>query len=625
MQKVKIEEKYKSLSDVAHILLRPGTYVGSTVLSEPVEEYVYDAEGGRFVARQVRYVPAFLKLFDEIFSNSIDESRRNRSLDMIKVTVDRKTGTISVYDNGGIPVEMHKGVGMYVPTMLFSKLRTGSNFDDAEKREGVGTNGFGATLTNIFSKRFTVKTCDKKRSFEQTFEDNMSRSGEPSVKINVRKSGYTEITYDTDFARFGMEGIDDDHYLMMEKRVMDAAAANPSVKFHLNGREIHFDSFADYCSLYTEGVIYEKGEQWEVAFAHSDTFRHVSIVNSAVTRDGGTHVNYIASQVTAYLQERIKKKYKVDVRPTDIRSHLFVFINCTVYNPAYSSQTKEKLITDVRKYGTSHTVGEKTLKAVFDSEITQCVLDWASRKSEADEKAAVRSAARKMKDVKIDKLVDAKGRDRKRCTLMLCEGDSPMAGFRRFRNPETQGAFPLRGKSLNVRNLTQKKTMDNQELCSIMSILGLSFDRPPFVYDASGRVIKENLRYGEIHIYSDADVDGISCAALLVNFFEKWFPELIKEHRVARCETPMIVATNKKTRKAENIYYESEWREWRKKHTVGDWEIDYKKGLAALTMEQYEEIIRNPRLYYYDLTDKSREKLEIWFGDDTESRKALLG
>ena len=242
-----IEEKYKSLTETEHVLLRPGTYVGSTVLTEPVVEWVYDGKG-KFEERTVRYVPALLKLFDEIFSNSVDESKRNPKLNTINITVDTKKNIISVYDNGGIPVEMHKTEKMYVPTLIFSKLRAGSNFDDTEKRDWVGTNGLGATLTNIFSTKFTVKTADGKKEFVQVFEKNMSKQSTPKIKAGSKK--FTEITFEPDLGRFGINSIDEDHLLMMQKRVIDAAATNPNLKIKFNGKLFSFKSFEAYCGMY---------------------------------------------------------------------------------------------------------------------------------------------------------------------------------------------------------------------------------------------------------------------------------------------------------------------------------------------------------------------------------------
>lgn len=622
MKELTIEQKYKSLSEVEHVLLRPGTYVGSTVLCEPTTEWVFDEESNKFVEKDVKYVPALLKLFDEIFSNSIDESKRNKKLDTIKVDIDQEKGIISVYDNGGIPVVVHKLTNMYVCELIFGTLRSGSNFNDDEQRDWVGTNGLGSTLTNIFSKKFVVKSADGKNEFLQTYENNMSKKSKPKIKPSTKK--FTEITFEPDLERFGIKKIDKDHYDMFVKRVITAAATSPNLKIYINGTRLQFKTFESYCKMFSDDVIFEKGRGWEIGFSSSSSFRHMSIVNSAETKDGGTHVNYITDQVVNYLRERIKKKHKIDLKPGDIKNHLFVFISCSVNNPAYSSQTKEKLITDPRNFGTSHTITEKTLKAIFNSEITQNILDWVSKKTEADERAAVRNANKQLAKVKINKLVDAKGKDRSKCTLMLCEGDSPMAGFRKYRDPETQGAFPLRGKSLNVREVSESKAIQNQEIKNIVGALGLQFGKSPFVYDKNGKLVEDNLRYGKVLIYSDADVDGIACASLLVNLFERWWPELFKEHRIARCETPVIIAQHKKSKKKLNFYYDDEWVEWQNKNNVNDYDIDYKKGLAALSDEEYSDIIKNPRLYYYELTDKSNEKLNVWFGNESTLRKDEL-
>lgn len=622
MKEKSIEEKYKSLSETEHVLLRPGTYVGSTVLCEPVKEWVFDKDEQKFVEKDIQYVPALLKIFDEIFSNSIDESKRNKNLDTIKVNINTDKNVITIFDNGGIPVVVHKETNMYVPEMIFSKLRTGSNFDDNEQRDWVGTNGLGSTLTNIFSKKFTVKTADGKNEFIQVFEDNMSKKSKPKVKPSSKN--FTEISFEPDLSRFGIEKIDESHLAMIVKRIMTAAAANGNLKIFFNKEKLSFKTFESYCRRFSDNIIFEKGKNWEVGFSSASSFKHISIVNSAETKDGGTHVSYITEQVVNYLREKIKKKYKVDLKPGDIRNHLWVFISCSIQNPAYSSQTKEKLITDVKNFGSSHIVSEKTLRAIFNSEIVSCILDWVTRKNEADERAAVRNANKQLAKVKISKLVEAKGKDRRNCVLMLCEGDSPMAGFRKYRNPETQGAFPLRGKSLNVREVTPSKAIQNQEIKNIVGALGLQFGKSPFVYDKQGNLIEDNLRYGEIHIYSDADIDGISCASLLINIFERWWPELFKEHRVARCETPVIIVTNKKTGKTLDFYYDDEWDEWQNNNDTGQWNIEYKKGLAALSDSDYAKIIRNPRLYYYELTDESHEKLNIWFGSDSTLRKDAL-
>jgi len=419
---INIEKKYQKLTDTEHVLLRPGMYVGS--IKPHTEEVFLPMKGkDQFQLTEVTYNPGFLKLFDEIVSNSVDEHKRSPKLDKVKVDIDMSTGLISIWDNGGIPVEIHKEYDEWVPEMIFSNLKAGSNFDDTEDRVVVGTNGVGSTLTNIFSKEFIIETCDGKKQFAQAFKNNMSERTE--AKITNKKTAYTKITYLTDFERFGLKGIDKNHYLMITKRLIDIAACNPTLKIFLNDKPIEFRTFKDYASRYVTPVFYDQSEHWKIGIGHSTTgFKAISFVNSVETKDGGTHVNNIDWQITSYLREKIKSKYRVDVKPSELRQHLYLFINCTVINPSFSSQTKEKLITHPKDFGTSHVLSEKVLKEILNSEIIQSVLDWIQRKDEADERAKLRKLNKGLDKTKVLKLIDAKKRgDREKCTLAIFEGD----------------------------------------------------------------------------------------------------------------------------------------------------------------------------------------------------------
>lgn len=622
--KKNVEQTYKILSDIEHTLLRPSSFLGSVTV-EKCNKYVLDKN--KFVVKEVCYNPGFHKLFDEIISNSVDESKRPKTkLNTIKVDIDKKNGIITVYDNGGIPVEIHKETKLYIPDMVFGNLRSSSNYNDDEDRNWVGVNGLGSKITNIFSTKFNVITADGKNKFSMTWTNNMKKHTTPVIEKT--KLHFTKITYTPELSRFNMDTISDDDIKLMEKRVYEIAGCNPNLNIYFQEKKISIKSFQDYCKMYIDDnvFIYEENKNWQigVSFSLTGNLQQVSYVNSVYTYDGGSHCDYILNQISSFLREKISKKNKFDILPGQIKNHLFLFVNSTIIRPSFSSQTKEKLITNQKDFGTEIKLSDKFLNSVYKSEITQQILDWVERKNEADEKAAVRNANKSIEKIKVSKLIDAKGKNRKNCTLMLCEGDSPIAGFRKYRNPETQGGFPLRGKSLNVRELSESKAIQNQEIQSIMSAMGLQFGKSPFTYDKNGKLVGENLRYGKILIFSDADVDGIACASLLVNFFEKWWPALFKEHRVARCETPVIIAKHKKSGKKMYFYYDDEWNEWQRKNNVLQYDISYKKGLASLDDLEYEEIIKNPRLYYYELTDKSRERLEVWFGSDSTKRKDAI-
>ena len=606
-----VEQKYRKLTDIEHVLLRPGMYIGSVKQHEG-EIYLLN-ESRNFETQKVSYNPAFLKIFDEIISNSVDEHKRNPKLNQIEVKVDREGGTISITDNGGIPVQKHKEYDEWIPELIFSNLKTGSNFDDSEDRTVAGTNGVGATLTNIFSNHFRVSTCDGSKEYVQDFYDNMHRRNEP--KVSNKKRGYTEIFYSPDFSRFsGMDGIDEISYQLMRKRACDIAACNNKLKITFDGEVFQFKSFKEYSEMYVSEIFYEESENWKIGVGHSGQgFQSVSFVNSVETKDGGTHVEYIFWQICNSLREKIKKKYKVEVKPSEIKNHMFLFIDSTVINSSFSSQTKEKLITEYKEFGTEHAVTEVLVKKVFTSEVVKSLLDWIEQKQLAEERKQLRALNKNLDKAKIIKLIDAKSKDREKCTLSIFEGDSASSAFRQYRNPQYQGAFPLRGKFINVMEVPNTKVIQNQEVKNLLASIGLKMGESP-----------KDLRYGKILIYTDQDHDGMSIAGLLMNFFAKYWPELFEEERICKVETPLLVAKNKK--ETFSFYTQEEFDTWSKKTNTNSWDIEYKKGLASLENDEYEEIIRNPRYFVVEKGKNFKGVFSTWFGGDSQPRKyKILG
>jgi DNA topoisomerase-2 len=605
-----VEQKYRKLSDIEHVLLRPGMYCGSI---KPREDSVYLLnEEGRFTLRNVTYNPAFLKIFDEIVSNAVDEHRRNPKLNEVRVTVDSAVGSVKVWDNGGIPVVMHTEHNEWIPEMIFSNLKAGSNFNDDEERLVAGTNGVGSTLTNIFSKKFRIRTADKKNAFQQTFSGNM-RERTPA-KVLPWKEGFTEIYFEPDLERFGMSAIDPDHVDMMRKRCIDLAACNPKLKVYFNDVEYKYPTFHDYCGLYYDNVIYEEADRWKIGIGPSSgSFTQVSFVNSVETRDGGAHVDYVMSQIVEWIRERIKKKHKVDLRPAELKNHFFLFVQSDIVNPAFSSQTKEKMITEPREFGSKFEISEKTLKAILASEVVQRILDWAQQKALADERKQLRELNKNLAKGKVLKLIDAKTRNfRGQCTLALFEGDSASSAFRKYRNPNYQGAFPLRGKFVNVSEMPATKVIQNQEVKDLLAAMGLKLGEPP-----------KDLRYGKILIYSDADPDGDSIAGLLINFFGRYWPEMIDQGQICRVMTPLVVA--KKGSDVLSFYSASEFEVWQgKQKDIKKWDISYKKGLAALEDGEYKEIIQNPKMFSVTSGGELKSTLDAWFASDVAIRKQKI-
>ena len=338
-KRMSVERIYQKKTQLEHILLRPDTYIGSVQkVTEPMwvwdEKKVEASEngspvkagtGGQIVKKEITYVPGFYKIFDEILVNACDNKQRDSKMDTIKIEIKPEENIISVWNNGkGIPVVMHKEEKMYVPTMIFGHLLTGSNFNDEEAKVTGGRNGFGAKLCNVFSTKFTVETLDKshKKSFKQSWGSNMSKASEPKLKDIEKGSAeeFTKITFSPDLAKFGLEKIDDDHFALLSRRAYDAAAATRGVKVFLNGKKIAVKGFKDYVDLFIKGKedeggaplkqVYENcNERWEVAVAVSDNgFQQMSFVNSIATTKGGRHVDHVADMVVKSIIETIKKK-----------------------------------------------------------------------------------------------------------------------------------------------------------------------------------------------------------------------------------------------------------------------------------------------------------------------------
>jgi DNA topoisomerase-2 len=235
---------HQVLSERDHIRARPGMWVGDISLNKRLE-WIYNLETKRMEKRNIEYIPALVKCFSEILDNSIDESRRHPdTLTMIKVNFE-DDGSIIVLDNGkGIPVEKYENamvvgdvidsklVGKYVPEVVFTNLRAGSNFDDTQDQQLIGTHGVGSSCVVVLSSEFKIETCDGKNSFTQTYLDGMAVIKKPVVKEDEKNR--TKITFTPDYKFFNQNGLSADNKLRMIKKIVDAAANNLSVKFYVS-------------------------------------------------------------------------------------------------------------------------------------------------------------------------------------------------------------------------------------------------------------------------------------------------------------------------------------------------------------------------------------------------------
>lgn len=394
--KGQIEQMYQKKSQLEHILLRPDTYIGSV---ERISDNMWvcektEVEGAeptfKMVQREISYVPGLYKIFDEILVNAAgeililslnlngnftnvfsiqDNKQRDPKMSSIRIEINQEENKIEICNNGqGIPVVMHKEEKMYVPTMIFGHLLTSSNYNDEEEKVTGGRNGYGAKLCNIFSEKFIVETSSReyKKKFRQTWMENMAKTSEPKIEA-CGKEDFTKVTFWPDLKKFKMEKLEDDIVSLMRRRAYDVAASTRGVSVFLNGNKLPIKNFKDYIDLYLRDtrddsgtplkICYENtSERWEVAVTLSDKgFQQVSFVNSIATTKGGRHVDYVSDMIVKQVMEVLKKKNKggVNIKPFQVKNHMWVFVNCLIVNPTFDSQTKENMTLQTKNFGVS--------------------------------------------------------------------------------------------------------------------------------------------------------------------------------------------------------------------------------------------------------------------------------
>ena len=618
-------ETYQKLTQLEHIIKRPDTYIGSVEKTEQ-KMWVFNKETSLMDFRNITFVPGLFKIFDEILVNAADNKQRDGSMTYVKINIDRAAGEVSVENNGkGIPIVIHEKEKIYIPELIFGHLLAGSNFDDDEKKTVGGRNGYGAKLCNVFSTEFNLECQDSGhgKRYKQTWTNNMQKMGK--AKITSSKSAdFTRITFKPDFDRFNMpDGIDDDLEALLYRRVYDMAGTVRGIKVHLNGQQIKINNFKAYCDMYAKSIAKDRSDEeggaptctveidkdkghprWEVGFAVSDgTFQQVSFVNSIATTTGGTHVNYIADQITGSLLKALDKKKKGhSLKQNHLRNHIFVFVNCFINNPAFTSQTKEQMTTKVSQFGSKCVLGDDFLKKIAKSDAIQNIMDFAEKKAD---KMLSKSDGSKRSRVSNAKLVEANLAGTRRgheCTLILTEGDSAKGlavSGRAILDPDKIGVFPLRGKLLNVRDASIDQITKNQEIQNIKQFLGLKHKQ---VYTDT-----KSLRYGHLMIMADQDHDGSHIKGLLINFLQVQFPSLLKiPDFFQEFITPIVKIWQgpnpKKPTKQKTFFTQPQYEEWKQAHgnELSRWQSKYFKGLGTSTTE-------DAQVYFTNLDDHLKE------------------
>jgi|AntAceMinimDraft_6_1070360.scaffolds.fasta_scaffold01457_2 DNA topoisomerase-2 len=625
-----LANQYQKKTDKEHILDNPDTYIGSI---ENVNGPMYVYEDGHIVNKNIDYNPGLFKLFDEGIVNCRDHVVRmlqkkehddtTQLVNMIDIQI--QDNMITLMNNGnGIDIEKHPTYDIWIPELIFGHLRTSTNYNKDEEKITGGKNGFGFKLVLIWSTYGMIETIDytRKLKYTQEFETNLDVVHKPSI-TKCSKKPYTLVKFKPDYKRLGLNELSKDMIALFQRRVYDIAGiTTKDVKVKLNGEALDVKNFNHYVDLYNDcDKISEQHERWSYSICLSEEFKQVSFVNGIFTSKGGKHVDYIVQQIVKKMIVYIEKKKKVDVKPSIIKEQLHIFLNCTIVNPSFDSQTKDYLNTPPSKFGSSCVVSDKFIEKLAKQGIMENSCELSHIKEKNNSK---KTDGNKNKTIRgIPKLVDANyagTKDSKLCTLILCEGDSAKAGILSGLTPSDRdiiGVYPMKGKLLNVRGETTKKINENKEIIEIKKIMGLESNK---TYKNT-----DELRYNKILFMTDQDLDGSHIKGLCINLFECLWPSLMNiEGFLGFMNTPILKAT--KSGKMIHFYNEQEYELWKSEHQdAKGWSIKYYKGLGTSTGKEFKEYFKDKKTMDIRLGDKDIDTIDMVFNKKkSDCRKEWL-
>jgi topoisomerase-4 subunit B len=590
------EDSIRSLDWKEHIRLRPGMYIGKLGDGSAYDDGIY-------------------VLLKEVMDNSIDEfvMGAGRTID-ITVTENK----VSVRDYGrGIPI------GSVVDVV--SKINTGGKYDSKAFQKSVGLNGVGTKAVNALSTNFTVQSYREGKTRIATFSKGELQTDEQ--KDTTQRNG-TSVTFYPDDSIFK-------HYKyrieFVENMIWNYVFLNSGLTINFNGQKfVSENGLKDLLerNVDTEGmrypIIHLRGEDIEIAMTHGQQYGedYYSFVNGQHTTQGGTHQAAFREAVV----KTIREFYKKDFDASDVRASIISAIAIKVQEPVFESQTKTKLgsqsigpegptvrtfINDFVKKALDDylhkdsATAEALLKRIMQSERER--KDIAGIKKLANERAKKASLHnRKLRDCKVH-YGDKSDRNLE-TTLFITEGDSASGSITKSRDVQTQAVFSLRGKPLNCYGLTKKIVYENEEFNLLQHALNIEDGM-------------DGLRYNNIVIATDADVDGMHIRLLMMTFFLQFFPDLVKAGHVYILQTPLFRVRNKK----ETIYCYSDQERFTAINKLGGKpEITRFKGLGEISPSEFgqfigEDIKLEPVILNKD--NKLPQILEYYMGKNTPDRQ----
>lgn len=616
---ISTNREFKVLDDRTHVLERPGMYIGG-VRSVNQDQWIVDSETGKFKYKTLQVTPGLLKIINEIIDNSIDVAIDTgfKAATKIQVKIDSKSVTVA--DNGiGIPVKkLDDGTNDHrtLPEIAWTTLRSGTSFGD--DREKIGTNGLGSCATNIFSKVFVGTSDDGKKQQTITCTDNMSVIKPSKVKPSSGKAG-VEVYFEPDLERFGMTEIDKTHQDLVYQRLFNLAISFPKIKFSFNGKQISI-SEKKFASMFSDNAMLESSDNTTICVFPNeyDEFKFYAQLNGLNTFLGGSHVDYIANEITSRIRDKLVKKYK-SLRPGDIKNKMGLAVVMTGFkNPDFNSQSKEELKnawSDISKH-----IDGKIDFDVFAKKLLKndAFIDPIIETFKIKEELKARQELKKAKKVKVksDKYFPGIGEKK---YLFLVEGLSAGSGLMTCLGREGKYYYCLRGLALNAASASLQKIAANQEIKDVMSILNISL---------ANDYVADNCEFEKIVIATDSDLDGINISSMLFGWWKRLAPDLYAKHKIYKLNTPIVVLQDSNERVQKWFYTLDEFKNWEKANTSSKLKVVYLKGLGSLDTATLDTIIKHDTfdgmLDEFYLDEESDKIMDEWLGDDAEPRKKYL-
>ena len=596
------EDNIRSLDWKEHIRMRPGMYIGKLGDGSSPDDGIYI-------------------LIKEVLDNSIDEYVMNAG----------KTIEISVKDTSVTIRDYGRGIPLGKVVDVVSKMNTGGKYDSKAFKKSVGLNGVGTKAVNALSSYFKVQSIrDNKTTFAEFERGDLTNT--PEIEASSLRKG-TKVTFTPDQEIFIKYKFRSEYIIKMIKNYVYLNTGltiiyNGEKYFSENGlKDLLDENIADESKLFP--IIHLIDNDIEVAITYSKaqySEEYHSFVNGQHTTQGGTHQNAFREAIVKTVRDFFGKNYE----PSDIRKSIVSAISIKVMEPIFESQTKTKLGSTEMGGGlpTVRTFISDFLKTRLDNYLHRNpdVADKIQKKilqaeRERKELSGIRKLARdrakkaslhnkKLRDCRVH-LADMKKDNRLDTTLFITEGDSASGSITKSRNVNIQAVFSLKGKPLNSYGLTKKIVYENEEFNLLQSALNIE--------DGI-----ENLRYNNIVIATDADVDGMHIRLLLITFFLQFFPELIKEGHLYILETPLYRVRDKK----QTFYcYSEQERKDAIKSLRGKPEITRFKGLGEISPNEFVHFIGKDIRLDPVMLDKEmsiENMLEFYMGKNTPDRQKFI-